>query len=254
MCIPGGPLLPAEYMGDLGGLSEEAELTLLDHRGSGASGTPRDPVTYRCDRVADDVEALRLHLGAERLTLLGHSAGANVVFRYAERHPGRVRRLVLITPSTRTVGIDISNEARTAVAQSRTGEPWYGEAAGALARIQAGNATERDWTAITPFSYGHWDEEVAAYDTRMKAQRNPEATRAFSADSGFDVAATRAALAALEVQVLVLGGGLDINSPVAAMAELARLFPRGELVVQEGAGHYPWLDDPARFRELVRTP
>jgi pimeloyl-ACP methyl ester carboxylesterase len=34
---------------------------------------------------------------------------------------------------------------------------------------------------------------------------------------------------------------------VPATAEVAALFPRAELVVQAGAGHFPWLDDPERF-------
>ena len=35
------------------------------------------------------------------------------------------------------------------------------------------------------------------------------------------------------------------------MKELAGLFPRGELAVQEGAGHFPFFDDPETFRTLV---
>ncbi|WP_347232852.1 hypothetical protein [Streptomyces silvensis] len=31
------------------------------------------------------------------------------------------------------------------------------------------------------------------------------------------------------------------------MARFAALFPRAELVVQAGAGHYPWVDDAGRF-------
>jgi pimeloyl-ACP methyl ester carboxylesterase len=31
------------------------------------------------------------------------------------------------------------------------------------------------------------------------------------------------------------------------MAEFAGLFPDATLVVQPGAGHFPWLDDPTRF-------
>ncbi len=251
VCVPGGPLLSADYLGDLGGLSDHAELILLDHRGSGASGTPTDPATYRCDRVADDVEALRLHLGLERLKLLGHSAGANVVYRYAERHPDRVDRLVLVTPSTWAVGVEISDEARSEVARSRTYEPWYREAAAALARAQAGTATEADWAAITPFTYGRWDNEVAAYNARMEAARNYEAARAFAGEGAFDPPVTKAALAELDVPVVVVAGSVDVGNPVGAMAEVARLFPRGEIVVQEGAGHFPWVDDPACFRKLV---
>jgi proline iminopeptidase len=29
------------------------------------------------------------------------------------------------------------------------------------------------------------------------------------------------------------------------------VFPRAELVVQEGAGHFPWVDDPELFATLV---
>ncbi|MFG2626673.1 alpha/beta fold hydrolase [Streptomyces sp. NPDC048473] len=31
------------------------------------------------------------------------------------------------------------------------------------------------------------------------------------------------------------------------MAEFTELFPNAELVIQSGAGHFPWLDDPDRF-------
>jgi pimeloyl-ACP methyl ester carboxylesterase len=46
--------------------------------------------------------------------------------------------------------------------------------------------------------------------------------------------------------VLVYAGELDLT-PTPRLAELAALFPRGQLVVQPGAGHFPWLDDPAWF-------
>ncbi|MDF2708821.1 MAG: alpha/beta hydrolase, partial [Nonomuraea muscovyensis] len=39
----------------------------------------------------------------------------------------------------------------------------------------------------------------------------------------------------------------DPNSVPVVMAEFAALFPNAELVVQPGAGHFPWLDDPAAF-------
>lgn len=246
-------MLAADYLGDLGGLSADAELVLLDHRGSGASEKPADPATCRCDHVVEDVEALRVHLGLERLTLLAHSAGANVAVRYAEWYPERVERLVLVTPSTRAVGIEISDEERSAVARLRAEEPWYAEAAAALGRIQAGEPMPSDWAAITPLTYGRWDADVAAYDAAMEASRNGEAAEHFGADGAFDPPATRAALAALDVPVLVLAGSVDVGNPVGAMARVAELFPRGDLVVQEGAGHFPWVDDALVFRELVAT-
>ncbi|WP_235619178.1 hypothetical protein [Embleya scabrispora] len=38
-----------------------------------------------------------------------------------------------------------------------------------------------------------------------------------------------------------------MNSPPVAAAEFAAVFPDATLVVQPGAGLYPWLDDAGRF-------
>lgn len=63
----------------------------LDLRGTGDSGVPEDPSTYRCDHLVDDVEALREHLGLDRIDVLAHSAGADLALLYAARHPDRLR-------------------------------------------------------------------------------------------------------------------------------------------------------------------
>ncbi|MFL6121677.1 alpha/beta fold hydrolase, partial [Actinophytocola sp.] len=67
ICVPGGPMQSSAYLADLGGVSP---LARLDPRGTGESATPADPATYRCDRQVDDVEALRVHLGLDRVDLL----------------------------------------------------------------------------------------------------------------------------------------------------------------------------------------
>ena len=80
VCLPGGPGRASAYLEDLGGLSQERTLVLLDARATGASEVPADPSTLRFDRLAEDVDALREHLGEERIDLLGHSAGAIVAY------------------------------------------------------------------------------------------------------------------------------------------------------------------------------
>jgi proline iminopeptidase len=251
VCLPGGPMLDSAYLGDLGGLGALRTLARLDLRGTGASGTPADPVTYRCDRQVADVEALRRHLGLERMDLFGHSAGANLAYAYAAAHPDRVARLLLVAPSVRGLGIDIPDEARSEIAGLRAAEPWYADAAAALARVQAGAGEDADWAAIAPFTHGRWDDDVRAYDAWMDEQRDAELAMAFGADGAYDADATRAVLQRLDVPVLVLAGGHDTGNPPGAMGEVARLFPQGELVVQPGAGHFPWVDDPQRFVSLV---
>lgn len=247
ICVPGGPMQDSAYLGDLGGLSAHRRLIMLDLRGTGRSAVPADTGSYRCDRLVDDVEALREHLGLDRLDLLGHSAGANIVAQYAARQPRRVRRLVLVAPSTRAVGIEPTGEARRAVALLRKDEPWFDAAFGAFERIAAGNAAAGSRQAIAPFLYGRWDAAAQAHDAAGDGQRNEAAAAVFGAEGAFDPAATRAALATFAAPVLLLAGATDLNTIPSAAAEYAELFPGAELVVQPGAGHFPWLDDAGRF-------
>ncbi|MER6593904.1 alpha/beta hydrolase [Micromonospora purpureochromogenes] len=78
-------------------------------------------------------------------------------------------------------------------------------------------------------------------------KRRPGTTPA----GGPDPAATRSALTRLEAPVLLLTGEYDVGLPPKRAAEYAGLFPRGELAVQPGGGHYPWLDDPESFGQTL---
>ncbi|MFD4526217.1 alpha/beta fold hydrolase [Streptomyces sp. NPDC058470] len=247
ICLPGGPMQASVYLGDLGGLSAHRQLVMPDLRGTGQSQTPEDASSYRCDRLVDDVEALREHLGLEKVDLLAHSGGTNLAALYAARHPERVGRLALITPSVMAVGLAITGELRRETARLRRDEPWFPAAFAALEAITSGRATDDSWEAVAPFLYGRWDERARAHHAAEDAQRNNEAAAAYGAEGAFDPDATRAALAQLGAPVLLLAGEADLNSPPRAMTELAELFPNATLVVQPGAGHFPWLDDAERF-------
>jgi pimeloyl-ACP methyl ester carboxylesterase len=251
VCLPGGPMQDSAYLGELGGLSAHRQLIMVDPRGTGGSATPDDAASYRCDRLVDDVEALREHLGLDRMDLLAHCAGANLAALYVARHPDRVGRLALITPSTFAVGIAATGEARLEVARLRKDEPWFAAAFAALEAIVAGDATDDGRTAIDPFFYGRWNAAAQAHLAAQVGHRNDEAAAAFGAEGAYDPPATRAALAAFDAPVLLLAGQTDLNTVPSIVAEYAALFPNAELTVQPGAGHFPWLDDADRF--VART-
>ncbi|GAT66241.1 alpha/beta hydrolase [Planomonospora sp. ID91781] len=251
VCLPGGPMQDSAYLGELGGLSAHRRLIMVDPRGTGLSATPEDAASYRCDRLVGDVEALRAHLGLDRLDLLAHSAGANLAVLYAARHPERVGRLALITPSTFAVGIAATGESRLEVARLRGDEPWFGPAFAALEAVMAGDATEADRKAIDPFFHGRWDAAAQAHQAAQDGRRNREAAAVFGAEGAYDPDATRTALAAFGAPVLLLAGEVDLNTPPGVAAEFAGLFPDAEFVVQPEAGHFPWLDDAGRFVATV---
>lgn len=253
VCIPGGAMRDAVYLGDLGGLSAYRQLVVLHLRGTGSSAVPADPTTYRCDRQVPDVEALREHLGLERIDLLAHSAGASLALLYATAHPERVSALTLVTPNLRPLGLGPTDEDRAESRLLRAHEPWFDDAVAALERIDADadNASDEDWLLYARFVYGRWDEEIEQYERDSEEQYNEAAAGQYSAPGAFDPDEVRAGLARLEAPVLLLAAEYDANPLPRVAALAAGSFPAARLAVQPGAGHFPWIDDPKAFVRLL---
>jgi proline iminopeptidase len=244
VCLPGGPGLGPGYLGDLGGLGRSRELILADTRGTGDSEAPADPVAYRCDRIARDVEALRAELGLQQMDLLGHSAGGTVALLYAAAHPERIGHLILLTPSVRALGLTFSDEEQQAAMRRRSAEPWFEAAWAAAEAADNGDDSAETALAYQPFLYGRWDDAARAHAMTASGHGGP-ARAVFYAEGAFDPPATRAGLARLTVPVLLYAGDVDVASPPELLAQAAALFPGWDFTVQPGAGHFPWLDDPA---------
>ncbi|MFC8490505.1 alpha/beta fold hydrolase [Streptomyces sp. NPDC057235] len=228
LCLPGGPMQDSAYLGDLGGLAAHRRPIRLDPRGTGASAAPADPASYRCDRLVDDVEALRTHLGLDAVDLLGHSAGADLAALYVSRHPDRVSRLVLVAPGTAAVGLDTPPEERLAAARLRSAEPWFGPAYAALEEVTAGRGGAEAFAAVAPFLHGTWDGAARERHAESGRRRNDEAAAAHAGEG-------------------------DVNTPPPTAAAYAALFPRAELTVLPGAGHFPWHDAPERFTATLNA-
>ncbi len=241
----------SSYLGDLGGLSAHRSLVLLDLRGTGESAVPADPASYRCDRLVDDVEALRAHLGRDRIDVLGHSAGGALAVLYAARYPDRISRLALVTPSPRAVGLEITDSDRRQVAELRRGQAWFPDAFAAFERIWSGDATATDWNAIAPFTRGRWDAINQAHHAQEASQKNPDGAAVYYSAGALDPAATRSALARLRARVLLIAGEYDVALPPKCAADYAGVFGQAKLAVQPGGGHFPWLDDPQWFVQTL---
>lgn len=75
-------------------LDASLQLVFVDLRGSGRStGQPAD-LTF--DVLADDLEAIRDHLGGQRVAVLGHSILGVLAIEYARRRPESVSHVIAV--------------------------------------------------------------------------------------------------------------------------------------------------------------
>lgn len=257
VCHPGGPGRAAVYLEDLGGLGRTRTLLMLDPRGCGESDAPEDLSGYAYARSVEDLEDLRLHLGVDRMDLLGHSAGGFIASAYAIAHPDRLRRLVLVTSLLELSPADVAG--RDAIRAGRADEPWYAVATAALDALESSGdalpASYREQLSAVgrPFYYGRWDERATAHAGATPAQVNPDVAAHFGGPFGdnWEAHPHARALGDVGVPALAVAGGVDGLTPPSCSVALVAALPDAELAVLDGSGHYPWVDRPELFRACV---
>jgi proline iminopeptidase len=79
-------------------LRQAHELIFVDSRHFVPSYRPseREMETVTLETLADDIEAIRLHLKIAKWIVLGHSFHAQIAMAYAMKYPARTSRLVLV--------------------------------------------------------------------------------------------------------------------------------------------------------------
>jgi len=251
LCIPGGPGRASEYLEDLGGLSASRTLHLLDSRGTGASELAAHRASLQLARLAGDVEDVRAALGFDPADVLAHSAGCPVVLQHAVQHPDAVRRLVLVTPSGRAFGWHPDD--LEAIRAERAGEDWYDEANEAQAFLETASPRLRnELEQLTrPFWYGRWDERAQAHAASGERQMSLRANAGYMPGPDYDVGAVRESLRSIRAEVLVVVGSRDALTGVTVADRFADTIPKVEVAVVPGAGHFPWVDEPAAFAGAV---
>lgn len=90
---PGGNHINFKF--DCAELEKHAQLVYIDQRGCGMSGkTPASE--YTLENNIEDIEALRIHLGLEKISVLGVSYGGMVAQGYAIKYSKNIDHLVLV--------------------------------------------------------------------------------------------------------------------------------------------------------------
>lgn len=95
VCVHGGPGFTGYYLEPLFELSSDQPVICYDQAGSGRS-RERCPERrlHTVDAFVDELEALRVARGLEKMHLLGHSFGGLIAGEYALRFPERVTSII----------------------------------------------------------------------------------------------------------------------------------------------------------------
>lgn len=94
--VHGDPTWGFLYRNFIRPLSIRYRCIVPDHMGMGKSETPASPYPYRLSHHIANLEALLLELDLRAMTLVLHDWGGPVGLGMAVRHPGRIKRLVLM--------------------------------------------------------------------------------------------------------------------------------------------------------------
>lgn len=241
VCLAGGPGADVRELGDLGGLDRYNTLVLLDARAAGRSAVPTDEASCAFTEQARDVNELRRHLGLDRVDVLAHSAGCLTGQEFAARYSPHLGKLVLVTPTGR-VAREPDEVEVTAIRASRAAEPWYAAA-----------QTSDDDDALAPFFFGKWSPAARQHYENHYPDPPAWLREAYyrSAATGPAAAARLARLAAVPNPVLAAAGELDGMIGTKPAQLVAACYPLGRLEILPGCGHWPWIDQPAHFTNLI---
>lgn len=232
--LPGGPLADPRYMWDLGGLGDLQRLAVLE--------LP----WRRADDLVDVVDQARQDLRLQSVELLAHSAAAAVALAYLAAHPDRVRRLVLVTPAVSAVGVPPDQHGVQSVLEQRASDDE------GFARALEAERSEPGSLAAQRIFFGRWDERAEQVARHTLPDRQ-ERLSAYYAEPRPDADRLRSAAAGFAGRVTIVHGELDLHPTPRQALDLAELFTQApvHVVRVEGAGHYPWLDDPGAFVAAV---
>lgn len=250
--LSGGPGMTVEYVEPVGRLvSRHAKAVMLEQRGTGHSTLPSiDATTLSLAKDIDDIDTLRAHLGADKITLLGHSWGGMLAMAYAAAHPDRVAKLILVEPGGPTLDFAeaLGNRLEAKYTTEIVDELAYWRDADRK-KANPRRATAHALSAKTP-AYFYDPHKARAlmkginedtYDARINSTLIGELRKSYD---------LRTALHEVHAPAIVIQSEED---PLNAVNDIKTGLPNARVVWIHHSGHYPWIEQPAAFTRALAS-
>jgi pimeloyl-ACP methyl ester carboxylesterase len=220
-----------------------------DLLGHGASDKPR--ADYSVAAYANGMRDLLSVLDIDRVTVVGHSLGGGVAMQFAYQFPQLVDRLILVGAGGVTKDVNIA---------LRMASLPLGSEALALLRLPLVLPTLQvaSRVAATMLGTTKVGRDLAEMMRILADLPEPTASSAFARTlravvdwRGQVVTMLDRCYLTESVPVQLIWGSHDSVIPVSHARLAHAAMPGSRLEVFEGAGHFPFHDDPDRFVEIV---
>ncbi|HJQ39229.1 MAG TPA: alpha/beta fold hydrolase [Thermoanaerobaculia bacterium] len=211
----------------------------------GYSDKPLHAGAYTREAQARRIIHLLDQMGIERVTLVAHSVGARPSVEAALEAPQRIARLILIDPA-----LGFESKPPSAAMRTFFNTPSL--------RTSVISAYGTNPLFLRQMFRSFVSNKAAVTDRRLAVIRQPMAIRNTTAAYGawlsiLMTADDRWDFRRLTMPVGIIWGRTDTVTPLWQGERLHALIPHSRLVVLEGAGHIPYIEDPPRFTAALRA-
>jgi proline iminopeptidase len=222
-------------------LSDRLRLVYVDLRGGGQStGEPTD-LTF--DVLADDLEAIRIDLGFERIAVLGHSILGVLAIEYGRRCPASVSHVIAVgTPPSGDMARLSAKVA--AFFEEDASEDRKRLLRENLAKLPSGVSLGQSVSAQTPMRF--FDARFDAAPLFAEAEIKPRLLEHImgTLTPPWDVTVGSSSL---QVPIFIAHGRYDYTIPYVLWEGIATRLPSATLRIFEQSGHQPFFEEPDRF-------
>jgi pimeloyl-ACP methyl ester carboxylesterase len=229
------------------GLAERHTVIAPDLLGHGRSGKPRGD--YSLGAYASGVRDLLAVLGIAKATVVGHSLGGGIAMQFAYQFPERLERLVLVDSGGLGEEVSLALRAATLPGAEVVLPLLFGpvpRGAGRAAGHVLGRLGVRANANVRGLVEGL--ESLGASDARRAFVHT---ARSVIDPRGQRVDARDRLYLSEGVPTMLVWGAKDPIIPVAHGRRAHELMPHSRLEVFEGAGHFPFNDDPEHFVDVL---
>ena len=227
-------------------LTEKYTVVAPDLPGHGESDKPRQD--YSLGAHANALRDLLVAIGVDRATMVGQSLGGGVALQLAYQHPKHCERLVLV--SSGGLGQEVSWILR---ALTFPGVEFLMPVLFPAFMRNAGNTISRGLHRLglrAPRLEEEWRSYLSLTDSETR-DAFLRTLRAVVDIGGQAVSAHDRLYLSSLLPTLIVWGQQDGIIPVAHAQEAHKAMPGSRLVIFEESGHFPHVEEPARFIEVL---